>query len=97
MAECSEIKVNLRKEFSYEFSNVCFPSGTSDVFRANITSTQEGVVFWLEHKKSKNQWQALVKDVPGAGDSGTLPEEVILESIKRAFTALTAPEGTIEP
>ncbi|RYH11474.1 hypothetical protein EON65_38725 [archaeon] len=45
-----------RKPFLLEFSNIMFPAQPAEYFRASLTSACNGVVIWLERKKTKQQW-----------------------------------------
>jgi hypothetical protein len=73
--------------YSFEFNPITFPSLGPDVFRVTVKSVDNVVLLWLECKKTKQQWQATVKDISDTGPAGPvgLPEEVVYQSMKRAF------------
>mmetsp|Transcript_1756 Transcript_1756/g.3609 ORF Transcript_1756/g.3609 Transcript_1756/m.3609 type:complete len:304 (+) Transcript_1756:55-966(+) len=73
-----------RKAFSFEFTKVKFPSQPFDVFRATVSSTSEGVLVWVESKKSKQQWQATFKKISDVGPAG-VPEGAVLAFLKKAL------------
>jgi hypothetical protein len=70
-----------RKAFSYEFSQIRFASHEADLFRATVSSVAEGVLIWLESKKTKQQWQAIITNVGECGPSG-VPEEAVVAFLK---------------
>ncbi len=76
-----------RKPFQFEFSGINFPSRHGDLFRSSLTSVNNGVVIWLESKKSKQQWQATITDVGECGPSG-VPEDAVVAFMKVSFIRL---------
>ncbi|RYH14849.1 hypothetical protein EON65_32855 [archaeon] len=56
-----------RKPYLIEFSNIKFPAQPAEYFRALLTSASNGVVIWLESKKTKQQWQETVTDLSVCG------------------------------
>jgi hypothetical protein len=64
----------------HEFNNVSFPDN-EDHYRVTMTSDAEGVVLWLENKKSKQQWQMTITDVAECGPQG-IPAEVVISFLK---------------
>jgi len=74
-----------RKLISFEFNQVHFPSQGSDIYRVKVNSLTEGVLFWVESKKSKQQWQCTVTNIADCGPSG-VPEEAILAFLERALS-----------
>ncbi|RYH04954.1 hypothetical protein EON65_46040 [archaeon] len=70
-----------RKPYLLEFSNVKFPAQKSDVFRATLTSADEGVVMWVESKKTKQQWQKTITDIGKCGPAG-FPEDAVIAFLK---------------
>ncbi|RYY83759.1 hypothetical protein EON63_10510 [archaeon] len=70
-----------RKSYLLEFSNIKFPAQKADVFRATLTSVNDGLVIWVESKKTKQQWQATVTDIAECGPAG-FPEEAVIGFLK---------------
>ena len=70
-----------RKAFSYDFSKTRFPSQEADIFRATISSVSEGVLIWLESKKTKQQWQGVITNVAECGPAG-VPEDAVVAFLK---------------
>ena len=73
-------KGNAAKQFAHEFNNVSFPEN-DDSFRAAIAFVKEGVILWLENKKTKQQWQLIVADFSKCGPSG-IPREAVIAFLK---------------
>ena len=69
---------------SVEYNAVNFSSLPSHTFRASISTGPDGVVFWAENKKSKQQWQASTTKMGDAGPPG-MPEDDILAFLKVVF------------
>ena len=70
-----------RKTFSFEFNKVKFPSQALDTFRTSVNSATDGVVLWVESKKSKQQWQATITKMEEAGPAG-VPEGAVIAFLK---------------
>ena len=79
------VKVNktAEKGFSHEYTEIKFESQVIDRFRAVISSAPEGlgVVIWLENKRTKQQWQATVKNISECGPAG-VPEGAVIAFLK---------------
>lgn len=78
-------KSGQRKSFTYEFSQIKFASQESGLFRATISSVSEGVLIWLENKKTKQQWQSPVTNFAECGPAG-IPEEAVIALLKVNFS-----------
>jgi uncharacterized protein YegP (UPF0339 family) len=76
--------------FSYEHS-IEFRSIGDDEFRVKVDAAASGIVFWLESKKSKQQWQKTVTSFkelsPSAAGSMPIPEEAVAAMLKVNYTA----------
>lgn len=83
-----------RKAFAYEFNRICFAS-QADFFRATVSSVAEGVLIWLESKKTKQQWQATITNVGECGPSG-VPEEAVVAFLKKAFELILDSDENLE-
>lgn len=75
------------KDFCYDFNQIAFPSVRMDTFRATLKSCQEGVLLWLESKKTKDQWQATVENVSDCGPAG-VPADAVIQFLKVRLNAL---------
>jgi len=67
--------------FKCEHNGVLFPSVADDEFRTKVSRTKDGLVFWIESKGSKQQWQKTVANIAECGPAG-MPEEAILALLK---------------
>ena len=70
-----------RKACSLEFNSVRFPAQKKDTFRATLTTVNEGVLIWVENKKTKQQWQTTVTDMAQCGPAG-FPEDAVIAFMK---------------
>eukprot|EP01031_Cornospumella_fuschlensis_P031745 gene31745-38370_t len=75
---------NDRKACSLEFSSIRFPAQKKDTFRATLTTVNEGVLIWVENKKTKQQWQTTVTDMAQCGPAG-FPEDAVIAFMKEAL------------
>lgn len=75
-----EAETRLGELFQYEFNQVQFAS-RSDIHRAKIISANNGAQLWVENKKTKQQWQAIITNVSECGPAG-VPSEAVLTFLK---------------
>eukprot|EP01031_Cornospumella_fuschlensis_P039391 gene39392-47950_t len=73
-----------RKACSLEFNSIRFPAQKKDTFRATLTTVNEGVLIWVENKKTKQQWQTTVTDMAQCGPAG-FPEDAVIAFMEEAF------------
>ena len=74
-------RVQGRKDFAFEFTGITFPSHRAALFRVTLKSVEDGVLVWVECKKTKQQWQATVTSVADCGPAG-VPEEAVIQFLK---------------
>jgi hypothetical protein len=60
-----------------EFEDVVFATLPSERFRARICTT----LIWLECKRTKKQWQAIIDNIGQCG-SHNLPEDFVVNSLQ---------------
>eukprot|EP01031_Cornospumella_fuschlensis_P031747 gene31747-38373_t len=84
-----------RKACSLEFSSIRFPAQKKDTFRATLTTVNEGVLIWVENKKTKQQWQTTVTDIAQCGPAG-FPEDAVIAFMKKAFELAAEGDETKE-
>jgi hypothetical protein len=75
-------KASKIEKFSSDYNRLKFPSNSKEEFRGRLSSNGEKVLFWLEGRKSKDQWQTEVKD--GCGPSG-LPNSAVVTLVQKAL------------
>ena len=79
----AKVNKTAEKGFSHEYTEIKFESQAGERFRAVISSAPEGVgvVLWLENKRTKQQWQATVKNISECGPAG-VPEGAVIAFLK---------------
>jgi hypothetical protein len=64
-----------------EFEDVVFATLPSERFRARICTRNNGTLIWLECKRTKKQWQAIIDKIGQCG-SHNLPEDFVVNSLQ---------------